>query len=82
MDPKDLVRPRVAAISSVVEALLLDRVVKDLGLVVTIYDICSIESGFVHPSDGGVRFLVRFRVVLFRPFAGEILEGKAKKATK
>lgn len=82
VEPKDLARPRLAAISSVVENLLVDKVVQGLGLVVTLYDVLNIQSGFVHHSDGGVRFLVRFRVVIFRPFPGEVLIAKPKRASK
>lgn len=82
VEPKDLARPRLAAVSSVVESLLVNKVVQGLGLVISLYDVQHIESGFVHHSDGGVRFLVRFRVVVFRPFPGEVLIAKPKKATK
>ncbi|GMH38365.1 hypothetical protein BSKO_06249 [Bryopsis sp. KO-2023] len=82
VEPKDLSRPRLVAITSVIEQLMVDKVVADLGLVVTLYDVLSVESGYVHPSDGGARFLVRFRVVVFRPFPGEVIVARAKRASK
>ena len=56
------------------------QVVKDLGLCVTLYEIVSIEGGTVYPGEGSARFRVVFRVVVFRPFTGEVLEGRLKKA--
>ncbi|CAD7704380.1 unnamed protein product [Ostreobium quekettii] len=82
LEPKDLDKPRADAISLVIEELFVDKIVQDLGLVVTLYDIVSIASGFVHHSDGGPRFQVVFRVVVFRPFAGEVIVGKIKRVSR
>ena len=53
-----------------------------LGLVITLYEIVSIEGGTVYPGEGSAHFKVEFRVVVFRPFNGEILEGTLKRADK
>lgn len=39
---------------------VLFKVIKDLGLVVTLYDIKSLEGGFVFPGDGAPTYTVRF----------------------
>ena len=44
----------------------------NLGLVVSLYDIASIEGGFVYPNDGAAYFTAKFRLVVFRPFPGEV----------
>jgi DNA-directed RNA polymerase III subunit RPC8 len=49
---------------------------------VTLYEIVSIEGGTVYPGEGSAHFHVVFRVVVFRPFLGEVLEGKLKKADR
>lgn len=82
VEPKDLGKPRAAAVSRVIEDLFIDKVIQDLGLIVTLYDIVNIASGFVHHSDGGARFLTTFRVVVFRPFPGEVIVGKLKRVTR
>ena len=82
VDPQDLERPRAAAIASVLERTLLDRIVPDLGLCATLYDILRVETGIVYPNDGGVWFKVEFRAVVFRPFIGEILIAKIKKESR
>lgn len=61
---------------AVLESAFLDKVILDLGLVVTIYDILSISEGQVFPSDGGAHVETTFRVVVFRPSPGELIIGK------
>lgn len=50
--------------------------IADLGLVVTIYDIVDIGEGSVFHSEGNAHYKVTFNVIVFRPFAGETLQGK------
>lgn len=54
----------------------------DVGLVVTLYDILSITGGHIYPSDASPYFDVVFRLVIFRPFLGEVLVGKIKRCTR
>lgn len=56
--------------------------VTDLGLVVTIYDILDIQGGSVYASEGAAHYTVKFRLVVFRPFEGEIFEGRLTKCDK
>jgi len=58
------------------------QVLHDLGLVVTIYDVLSIDGGFIYPSDGAAHYTVTFRLVVFRPFINEILTGRLIKSDK
>ena len=58
------------------------QVLHDLGLVVTIYDVLSITGGFIYPSDGAAHYTVAFRLVVFRPFVGQILTGRLAKSDK
>ena len=80
--PETLGKPRLTAITQVIEDLYVDKVVKDLGLVVTLYEIVSIEGGTVYPGEGSAHFHVVFKAVVFRPFVGEVLEGVLKKADR
>ena len=80
--PENLGKPRLEAITQEIESLYIDKVIKDLGLVITLYEIVSIEGGTVYPGEGSAHFKVEFRVVVFRPFVGEIIEGTLKKADK
>lgn len=74
--PRDLQRPHLEAVTSELRKTYVDKVIRDLGLCITLYDVSSIEGGFLFPGDGAPRFRVKFRLVIFRPFLGEILVGK------
>ncbi len=63
-------------------SLLTWQVIPDVGLVVTIYDVTSIEGGHVYPNDGAAYFRSKFRLVVFRPFAGEVIVGKLLSCNK
>jgi DNA-directed RNA polymerase subunit E'/Rpb7 len=51
-----------------------------LGLCVSIYDIKSVEGGFVLPGDGAATYKVGLRIVVFRPFVGEVIAAKFKES--
>eukprot|EP00249_Psilotum_nudum_P019455 c27262_g1_i1 orf=581-1147(+) len=80
--PHNLSLPLLEAIQIEIRKLFFDKVVKDLGLCITLYDIQSIEGGFVFPGDGAPTFTVDFRLVMFRPFVGEVLVGKLQECDK
>ncbi|EIE27604.1 DNA-directed RNA polymerase II, 19 kDa polypeptide [Coccomyxa subellipsoidea C-169] len=82
IEPADLGRPTVDAVTAVIEQLYLDKVVSDLGLVVTIYDILDIQGGSIYASEGAAHYTVKFRLVVFRPFIGEVLVGRLTKCDK
>ncbi|CBI17939.3 unnamed protein product, partial [Vitis vinifera] len=50
------------------ESQFLDKVIANLGLCVSVYDIRSIDGDFVFPGDGASTYTVEFRLVMFRPF--------------
>lgn len=75
----------------------IDRVIRDVGLGVWIFDIVSLGDAMVFQSlctpsedpesrrdllqsQGAVYIVVKFRLVVFRPFADEILEGEIRHA--
>jgi len=74
--------PRESATTAAIDAALLDRVIQGLGLCVTLFDVLEIETGEIYPNDGGVWFKAVFRMVVFRPFVGEVLVGKISRETK
>uniref|UniRef100_A0ACD5U8T4 Uncharacterized protein n=1 Tax=Avena sativa TaxID=4498 RepID=A0ACD5U8T4_AVESA len=76
MPPALLSRPLVDAIKAELERLFLDKVLANLGLCVSVYDIISVEGGFIFPGEGCSTYKVSFRLLMFRPFTGEVLVGK------
>lgn len=40
------------------------------------YDFISIGDPMIYPAEGSIHVAVRFRFVIFRPFIGEIIQGR------
>ncbi|GAY55789.1 hypothetical protein CUMW_166830 [Citrus unshiu] len=79
--PPHLLRlPLNEAIKLELENVFLDKVIANLGLCISIYDIKEIEGGFVYPGEGASTHTVKFRLVVFRPFVGEIIAAKLKES--
>ncbi|XP_066394829.1 DNA-directed RNA polymerase III subunit rpc8-like [Miscanthus floridulus] len=76
MPPHLLSRPLPDAIKTELERLFLDKVIANLGLCVSVYDIRSIEGGSIHPGEGCSTYKVSFRLLMFKPFNGEVLVGR------
>ncbi|RCV13004.1 hypothetical protein SETIT_2G312200v2 [Setaria italica] len=76
MPPHLLSRPLPDAIKAELERLFLDKVIANLGLCVSVYDIRSLEGGSIHPGEGCSIYKVSFRLLMFRPFNGEVLVGR------
>jgi DNA-directed RNA polymerase III subunit RPC8 len=53
-----------------------NRILLHVGLCVTFYDFISIGDPYIYPSEGSSIQIVRFRMVVFRPFVGETMTGK------
>ncbi|GJN07467.1 hypothetical protein PR202_ga25300 [Eleusine coracana subsp. coracana] len=76
MPPHLLNRPLLDAIKAELERLFLDKVIPNLGMCVSVYDIRSIEGGSIHPGEGFSTYTVSFRLLMFKPFVGEVLVGR------
>ncbi|XP_078182445.1 RNA polymerase Rpb7 N-terminal domain-containing protein [Carex rostrata] len=76
MPPHLLRPPLLDAIRGELEKLYLDKVIANLGLCISVYDIQSVEGGFIFPGDGCATYQVSCRLVMFRPFVGEVIVGK------
>lgn len=59
-----------------IEIKYANRVLLHVGLCITFYDFISIGDPYLYPSEGSAIQIVRFRMVVFRPFVGEIITGK------
>ena len=76
LDPSTFERPLPEALSDVLTEKLANKVVKDVGLVVALWDLLSIGDSYLFPGDGASHTRVQFRLLVFRPFVEEILAGK------
>eukprot|EP00388_Colpodella_angusta_P022179 GDKJ01056612.1.p1 GENE.GDKJ01056612.1~~GDKJ01056612.1.p1 ORF type:complete len:193 (+),score=33.16 GDKJ01056612.1:85-663(+) len=57
-----------------------DKVLPNVGLVVALYDIVSLREAIVQRLDGKTLMKLTFRIVVFKPFEGEILSGRITSA--
>lgn len=52
-----------------------NKVISNLGLAVSVWDLLDIKDGLLRPGDGGAYVEVKFRIIVWKPFIGEILSG-------
>ncbi|XWS76314.1 hypothetical protein CRYUN_Cryun01aG0165300 [Craigia yunnanensis] len=62
------------------ETLFLDKVIANLGLCISVYDIRSIKGGFIFPGDGASTYMMEFRLIVFCHFVGENVIAKLKES--
>ena len=82
VEPAQLGLSTASAVEQEIKRLYFDKVIPNVGLVITLYDILHIEGGDVHVGDGGAHFEAKFRIVVFRPYEGEVLLGKVHTSTR
>ena len=96
--PKNLQFSLMKAAIEVLNGRFCNRVIGDVGLGISVYDILELEDPFVHPGEShafikGILyhrcfslilcfFLVKFRLIVFRPFVGEVLIGRIRSCTE
>jgi DNA-directed RNA polymerase III subunit RPC8 len=52
-----------------------NQVIPDVGLVICVNDFTTVEDAIIYSGDGGAHHRVAFRLLVFRPFVGEICVG-------
>ncbi|KAJ6247024.1 DNA-directed RNA polymerase iii subunit rpc8 [Anaeramoeba flamelloides] len=53
-----------------------NKVIINVGLVLFVSEIAKIGKAFVHVGDGSAHINTQFRVVVFRPYSDEVIEGE------
>ncbi len=82
LEPDTFDKDLPEALSDALTKKLANKVVKDVGLVISLFDIQSIGESHLMAGDGATHTKVKFRVLVFRPFLEEVLTGKIKSSTK
>nr|ACO15726.1 DNA-directed RNA polymerase III subunit RPC8 [Caligus clemensi] len=75
-------RPLPEALSEEINRKLSNKVVLNVGLAVCLFDILEIGESFLFPGDEASHTRVVFRILVFRPFMEEVLNGKIKSCSK
>lgn len=81
LDPSVLGLPTRQALEQEINRKYANRVLRDVGLFIALYDVQSCSDGQLKPGDGGVYTKVEFRLVSFMPFEGEVLVGWISRCT-
>lgn len=58
-----------------------NRVIHNLGLAVSVWDLLEIKDGLMKPGTGTAFVETKFRCVIWRPFVGEVLSGWVSECT-
>jgi len=66
----------LSAINQAITLKYVNKVLKNVGLIISLYDILSIGDRHVYPGDDGAHIDVVFRLIVFKPFIGEVIVGK------
>lgn len=65
-----------------IELKYCNKVLLNVGLGIAFYDFISIGDPYLYPGAGSSIQVVCFRLVVFRPFVGEVVNGKIISSNK
>jgi len=82
LPPADFSINQVESLKVAIAAKYANKVVRNVGLCIMVYDLLEIGDGFIFPGDGAANFEIKFRLVVYLPFVGEVLIGKIKNSTE
>jgi DNA-directed RNA polymerase III subunit RPC8 len=81
ISPQDFEKRSAQAIEDNINTKYADKVIHRIGLCVALYDILQTSEGLIGHGTGIVNVNVDFRMIVFRPFKGEILMGRILSAS-
>ncbi|KAL0073286.1 DNA-directed RNA polymerase III subunit RPC8-like protein [Phycomyces blakesleeanus] len=76
--PNDFRKSTTEAITGVLNEKFANKVVQEVGLCICVRDIIEVSEAHILYGDGCTYTKVKFRLVVFKPFVGEVLTGKIK----
>ena len=75
IQPHEFGKDILSSVRNFLNAKYPNKVMRNLGLCVALYDILHIGESHLHPGSASHHTAVEFRLVIFRPYVGEILTG-------
>ena len=70
--PDQFERDSDAVLLDQIDIKFANKVLVDVGLCITLFDFLEVGDPYIYPAEGSAHQHVRFRMVVFRPFAGEV----------
>ncbi|KAK9366323.1 RNA polymerase III subunit Rpc25-domain-containing protein [Lipomyces kononenkoae] len=75
IEPSKFSQSTEEAVEDEINAKYANKVVQDVGLCLCLFDILEVGDGLIRHGDGGAYINTVFRLIVFRPFVGEVLVG-------
>jgi len=82
ISPVDFQKPSAEALEDNINAKYANKVIQKIGLCICLYDILKASDGLIGHGTGIVNVNVEFRLIVFRPFKGEIILGRISSASE
>ncbi|KAI9140422.1 RNA polymerase III subunit Rpc25-domain-containing protein [Paraphysoderma sedebokerense] len=80
--PADFRKTKADALRDEINKKYANKAVQDVGLCICLFDILEADEGFVQHGDGCSYYKVKFRLIVLRPFEGEVIEGTVSNCTE
>lgn len=74
--------PTHHALTSALNSKFANSVVNSIGLCIALFDILYTSDGTIKAGDGCAYVAVTFRMIVFRPFVGEVITGRIAACTE
>ncbi|KAF3928167.1 hypothetical protein AA313_de0205391 [Arthrobotrys entomopaga] len=81
IQPTSFTLPTRQAIEDQINTRYANKVIHKIGLAICLYDILKSSDGLIGSGSGSVNINVEFRLIVFRPFKGEVLTGRISNST-
>ncbi|CAA21883.1 DNA-directed RNA polymerase III subunit rpc8 [Schizosaccharomyces pombe] len=80
--PSNFWKPTKEALAEEIHKKYANKVIQNIGLAICVYDFLKIGEGIIKYGDGSSYMNVVFRLIIFRPFRGEVMLGKIKSCSE
>ncbi|KAM5488339.1 DNA-directed RNA polymerase III complex subunit Rpc25 [Microsporum canis] len=80
--PEDFSKLSSVAIEDNINEKYANKVIQNVGLCIAFYDLLESSDGLIGHGTGLVNVNVKFRIIVFRPFKGEVIIGKITNGTE
>ncbi|KAI9702053.1 MAG: DNA-directed RNA polymerase III subunit rpc25 [Candelina mexicana] len=74
--PKDFSKKSAASIEDYINDKYANKIIQKIGLCICLYDLLKASEGLIGHGTGIVNVNVEFRLIVFRPFKGEVIVGR------
>ncbi|KAG5924275.1 hypothetical protein E4U60_007589 [Claviceps pazoutovae] len=79
--PEDFSKHSIVAIQDNINAKYSNKVIQKIGLCICLYDLLWSSEGLIGHGTGLVNVNVEFRMIVFRPFKGEVMLARIRSST-